>query len=283
MRTLSKDEQNFYWNQGYLIIKGVFKEHEVAAMAAACDQWKKFGNLLGRTWRDRNTVIWVDKRHSDTPLVRGMQWPSYHDAVMDEIRRDVRLLALVEPLIGNHLKQIINQIHWKKPGSEVTWPLHRDVRSRRPFECFRALATSYVQTGIAIDPHRVENGAMQVVPGSHKECSQNPYDHEGIGANPEYDEDPRKISLEMDPGDVAFWTPFTVHGGGVNSTAGMDRRLYINGFVNADNCDRGELVWDHGRSVLLEGEQAIIQNEMIHDYEHPIYPEDHKLVTTVSD
>ncbi len=283
MRTLSKDEQNFYWNQGYLIIKNVFNEHEVAAMAAACDEWKKFGKLLGRTWRDRNTVIWVDKDEQNETMVRGMQWPSYHDHVMDSIRRDERLLALVEPLIGNHLKQIINQVHWKKPGSQTSWALHRDVRSRRPFEAFRDLATSYVQTGIAIDPHRVENGAMQVVPGSHKDCSNNQFDHEGVSFVPEYDDDPRKIDLIMDPGDVAFWTPFTVHGGGFNTTAGMDRRLYINGFVIAENCDRGELVWDHGHTVPLEGEQALIQCEHIHEYEHPVYPADYHMSTAVSD
>ena len=33
---------------------------------------------------------------------------------------------------------------------------------------YRDPATSYVQTGIAIDPHRPDNGAMTVLPGSHK-------------------------------------------------------------------------------------------------------------------
>ena len=283
MRTLTQDEQNFYWNQGYLIVKNVFSEQEIAALATACDKWKQFGKMLARTWRNKNTVIWVENFENEEPLIRGMQWPSYFDSVFDSIRRDQRLLHIVEPLIGNHLKQIINQVHWKKPGSKTSWALHRDVRSRRPFEAFRELATSYVQMGIAIDPHRKENGAMQLVPGSHKDCSNNPYDHETIRFNPDYEDDPRKIDVELDPGDIALWTPFTVHGGGFNTTAGMDRRVYINGFVKAENCDRGELVWDHGKSVLLEGEPALVQFDEVHDIEGGFYPEDRKLMTTISD
>ncbi len=283
MRTLTQDEQNFYWNQGYLIIKNVFDKHEVAAMAAACDKWKFFGEMLERTWRNKNTVIWVDKDEDNKALVRGMQWPSYHDHVLDSVRRDERLLNIVEPLIGNHLKQIINQVHWKRPGSKTSWALHRDVRSRKPNGDFRELATSYVQMGIAIDPHRAENGAMQIVPGSHRDVSNIPEDHDGITFNPEYDNDPRKIDVEMDPGDVALWSPFTVHGGGFNTTFGMDRRLYINGFVIAENCDRGELVWDHGHSVRLEGEPAIIQFDEVHSIKHAFYPEDRNLSTVISD
>ena len=60
MRTLTQDEQNFYWNQGYLIVKNVFSEQEIAALATACDKWKQFGKMLARTWRNKNTVIWVE-------------------------------------------------------------------------------------------------------------------------------------------------------------------------------------------------------------------------------
>ncbi|MEM1213137.1 MAG: phytanoyl-CoA dioxygenase family protein, partial [Planctomycetota bacterium] len=168
-----------YWEEGYTIVKGVFNRHELDQMATAVDRWKFFGTLLGRTWRKQNTIIWVDSSHQDeseTPevTVRGMQWPSYHDAVLDHYRVDPRMLMILEPLIGSSVKQVINQLHWKKPQSKVTWPLHRDVRSRQPVEDFQDLSRSWVQTGIAIDPHRAENGAMKVVPGSHKDFEADP-------------------------------------------------------------------------------------------------------------
>src|SRR5690606_11513130 len=99
-------------------------------------------------------------------ILRYAQWPSYFDPVLEAFRRDTRIRDVRAPLIGHDVKQIINQLHWKPPGAEmVEFGYHQDVRSRRPRSAYRDLARSYVQTGIAIDPHRHDNGAMTVYPG----------------------------------------------------------------------------------------------------------------------
>jgi ectoine hydroxylase-related dioxygenase (phytanoyl-CoA dioxygenase family) len=67
----------------------------------------------------------------------------------------------------------------------------------------------------------------------------------------------------MNPGDVAVWTTYTVHGGGYNTTRHLDRRFYINGYVKADSCARGEWVWKNGNTQPLSGEQALIQFEEV--------------------
>ncbi|HAI13837.1 MAG TPA: hypothetical protein DCM28_19180 [Phycisphaerales bacterium] len=254
---MTKDHVDQYWEEGYTIIRNVFAPHEIEQLSAACDRWKFTGQLLGHTWRKKNTVIWIDKENGEE-LVRGMQWPSYHDPVMDHYRTDPRLLMILEPLIGINIKQIINQLHWKKPGSQVTWPLHRDVRSRQPVADFTDLYPSWVQTGIAIDPHRAENGAMKIVPGSHRDYEHNPHDTSLYNV-PEYEKDSRIRDIVLNPGDVALWSAYTVHGGGFNTTEFQDRRLYINGFVKADMCRRGEWAWRDGRTCHLHGKQALIQ------------------------
>ena len=45
---------------------------------------------------------------------------------------------------------------------------HQDIRFRRPRTAYHDPAANYLQTGIAIDAHRRENGAMLVYPGSHR-------------------------------------------------------------------------------------------------------------------
>ncbi|MCC5828086.1 MAG: phytanoyl-CoA dioxygenase family protein [Phycisphaeraceae bacterium] len=274
-----------YWEEGYTIIRGVFAPNEIEQLATACDRWKFVGQLLGRTWRKQNTVIWVDSEQRDghkEAVVRGMQWPSYHDAVMDRYRTDPRLLMILEPLIGLDIKQVINQLHWKKPGSKVTWPLHRDVRSRQPVEAFRDLYPSWVQTGIAIDPHRSENGAMYVVPGSHKDYEHDPY-NQSLYNVPQYKEDPRIRTMELNPGDVALWSAYTVHGGGFNTTEFHDRRLYINGFVKADKCDRGEWAWRGGRTCHLHGKPALIQFNEVDSIAEAFYAGDYNRTETITD
>ena len=59
------------------------------------------------------------------------------------------------------------------------------------------------------------------------------------------------VDLELDPGDVALWGLFTVHGSGVNRT-GRDRRVYINGYVNAEDCDLGTWAFRDGRPCPLD-------------------------------
>lgn len=275
-----------YWEEGYTIVRGVFAPHEVEQMASACDRWKFTGQLLGRTWRKQNTVIWVDHETREDgereAIVRGMQWPSYHDPVMDHYRTDPRLLMILEPLIGCDIKQVINQLHWKKPGSRVTWPLHRDVRSRQPVDAFRDLFPSWVQTGIAIDPHRPENGAMKVVSGSHRDFEHDPR-NTSLYNVPHYEKDGRIRDMVLNPGDVALWSAYTVHGGGYNTTEFQDRRLYINGFVKADKCDRGEWAWRNGRTCHLHGKQALIQFNEVDTIAEAFYAGDHGRKETITD
>ncbi len=289
LNPMTADNVEQFREEGYTVVRNVFAPHEVEQIGAAIDRWKFTGTLLGRTWRKQNTVIWVDEDadradahgRPDT-VVRGMQWPSYHDPVLDHYRCDPRMLMILEPLIGIDIKQIINQVHWKKPGSKTSWPLHRDVRSRQPVLDFRDLFESWVQTGIAVDPHRPENGAMKVVPGSHRDFEADPH-NEDLYNVPHYSDDPRTRDMVLNPGDIAMWNAYTVHGGGFNTTEFMDRRLYINGFVKAEMCKRGEWAFRQGRTVHLHGKQALIQFNEVDTLADAFYAGDHDRTERISD
>src|SRR4029079_19286174 len=97
-------------------------------------------------------------------MVKG---PSSPQPNLNRVRLDTRFAELLEPLIGPDLKQIIHQVHWKAPGSLGDFAWHQDSRSRRPASAYRNLATAYVQTGLAIDPHTPESGGMRFIRGSH--------------------------------------------------------------------------------------------------------------------
>lgn len=278
---LTKEHIQEYNEKGYTIVRNVFNQEEINEIATRFDRWHEMGVMMGSDFRKGNTVTWMANDHKLGLIMKGMQWPSYEDEIMNKIRLDKRLLSIVEPFIGNNIKQIINQLHWKHPGSKISWALHRDVRSRKPFNCFRNLATSYVQTGLAIDPHRAENGAMKIVPGSHKECSLDPEVTGLTEFNPEYEDDPRTIDVEMNPGDVGLWTPFTIHGGGFNSTKDLNRRLYINGYVKAEDCDRGEWTWENGKNVPFGKEHALVQNDLKRRQAH--FPSNFNIIEQVSD
>src|SRR5438309_737972 len=157
-----------YWRDGYAIVRGFFDAHELREISAALDQLYAEGVAHGRCFRHGNLFYNVAREASGSePLVRMVQWPSYHQPVLNGVRLDTRFAELLEPLIGDDLKQIINQVHWKAPGSLGDFAWHQDSRFGNPPSAYRNLGTAYVQTGLAIDPHTTESGCMRLIPRSH--------------------------------------------------------------------------------------------------------------------
>lgn len=276
--TLAADIAESCRRDGYAVARGVFSPDEMAALAAAFDRQYADGLRHPRSFRHGNFHVRVADDPGIGHTVRMVQWPSYSDAVLNAVRLDARLFHLVEPMLGRDVKQIINQLHWKPPGATGgDYAFHQDSRFRRPRAAFRNLATSYIQTGIAVDPHTTESGAMRLYPGSHLlgELDLAPRANIlGTGIAEEALEslglDPAKlVDLVLEPGDVAFWSPYTIHGSAANRSA-HDRRLYINGYVRAADCDRGEWTWRDGLPVPL-GKPVLVHYEDLHRRPEPHY------------
>ncbi len=270
-----------YQAEGYAVLRRVFDDGDVADMAAAFDRHWAEGMAHGRSFRHGNLFYRLGLDPKLGRIVRLVQWPSYGDPVLEAVRRDPRYLAILAPLIGADIKQIINQLHWKPPGAGAAeFAFHQDVRFRRPASAYRNLLTSYVQTGIAIDPHRAANGAMRIYPGSHRLGAK-----ALAGPAPVLDQamaeerlvaiglDPTKlVTLDLDPGDVALWNVYTIHGSGPNLTA-ADRRFYLNGYVRAADCDRGEWAFRDGAPCLL-GEPVLVHYDDLATRPGPHYVEE---------
>jgi hypothetical protein len=268
-----------YWREGYAIVRGFFSATEIDEIGAALDQLYAEGVAHGRCFRHGNLFYNVAReREGSEPLVRMVQWPSYHQPVLNGVRLDMRFADLLEPLIGNDLKQIINQVHWKAPGSLGDFAWHQDSRFRRPESAFRNLATAYVQTGLAIDPHTPESGCMRVVARSHlrgdldMDCSK-----KALGTAMSEDEleavglsEADVIDLVLEPGDLAMWSPYLVHGSGKNASD-HKRRLYINGYVRAADCDRGEWAFRNGAPVPFGPRPALVHFDELYEIPGPHY------------
>jgi hypothetical protein len=272
------DHVSDFRRDGYAIVRGLFSKREIAEIATATDRLHAEGVAHARSFRHGN--LFYNVAHSDTgePLVRMVQWPSYHEPVMDRVRLDSRLARIVEPLIGPDLKQIINQVHWKASGSLGDFAWHQDSRSRRPAWAYRNLADSYVQTGLAIDPHNPQTGGMRFIPGSHArgdlgmDCSRKALgtplldealEEVGLSAS-------EAVDLVLEPGDLALWSPYLVHGSGHNRSS-HKRRFYINGYVRAADCDRGEWAFREGRPVPFGPTPELVHYEELRERPEPHY------------
>jgi ectoine hydroxylase-related dioxygenase (phytanoyl-CoA dioxygenase family) len=266
-----------YAERGYAIVRGLFTAAEVAEIGGAMDAVHAEGLAHGRSFRHGNLFYRVVDGVAGAE-VRLVQWPSWHNEVLGRTRVDARFHALLSPFLGDDIKQIINQLHWKRPGGQGDFAWHQDSRFRRPADAYRGLGANYVQTGLAIDPHDAASGGMRIVPGSHKAGDLKLEIAGAVMDAAAADEaliaagfDPADvIDLELQPGDLALWSPYLVHGSGQNR-AGHMRRFYINGYVRADACDRGEWAFRGGEPVLLSGRPALVHYEELHRRPEPHY------------
>ena len=226
MNSVSHDYVRLFRTQGYVVVRGFLSADETRFLGHATDQLYVEGVRHGRCFRHGNLFYNVADGDDGAPLVRMVQWPSYHQPELDAVRLDPRFARLLAPLIGTDLKQIINQVHWKAPGSIGDFAWHQDSRFRAPAHAYRNLGDAYVQTGLAIDPHNPESGCMRFIPGSHArgdlglDCSTTVLgsamsDEVLLGAGLSPDD---AIDLVLEPGDLALWSPYLVHGSGTNGS-----------------------------------------------------------------
>lgn len=267
-----------YERDGYAVVRNVFSPEEIVVIGAAIDQVHEEGVAHGRSFRHGNLFYKIEPNAAGPAVVRMVQWLSYHQPVLNAVRLDRRFVDILSPLIGRDLKQIINQVHWKEPGGKGDFAWHQDSRFRLPEAAYRNLGTSYVQTGLAIDPHNPHTGGMRFVPDSHRRGTLNldtsvdvlgtAMDDAALveaGLSPE-----KVVDLVLEPGDVALWNPYLVHASGVNGAVHR-RRLYINGYVRADDCDRGEWAFRDGEPVPFGAEPALVHYEQLRERGEPHY------------
>ncbi len=267
-----------YREDGYAVVRGVFAPSEVAELAGAFDRAHAAALSHPKSFRHGNLLYRLAEDAALGRIVRLVQWPSYEDATFQRFRTDPHIGAILAPLVGRDVKQIINQLHWKPRGAAMAeFGYHQDIRFRRPRTAYRDPAANYVQTGIAVDRHCAATGAMTVLPGSHRlgeldmpvkgavmQTAMDDGDLARLGLDPA-----RVTTLDMEPGDVALWHLHLLHGSGPNEGA-ADRRFYINGYVRASACDRGEWAFRDGKPCAL-GVPVLVHYEDLHARPEPHY------------
>ena len=78
------------------------------------------------------------------------------------------------------------------------------------------------------------------------------------------------VDLLLEPGDLALWSPYLVHGSGTNRSS-HKRRFYINGYVRAADCDRGEWAFRDGKPMPFGPRPVLVHYEELHERPGPHY------------
>lgn len=152
-----------------------------------------------------------------------------------------KLLALAAALLdlapapGQQMTQIIQQAHFKPPGSSCAFPWHQDSTFRRVHQGDFVDTNgrgSYCNISVAVDTEFLHgpgdhNGPLAVVPGLHRGG------HIGgpLGLDPRTIDPAAARFPVLAPGDALCIGPFTVHGSKANASPTEWRRSFITGFA----------------------------------------------------
>ena len=102
------DYVEHYQEHGHAVIRGVFGSRDIGELAQAFDRVYARAIAHRTSFRHQNIFFQITQDPKLGRVVRFAQWPSYFDKVLDRYRSDPRMLAIIEPLIGDDVKQIIN-------------------------------------------------------------------------------------------------------------------------------------------------------------------------------
>jgi ectoine hydroxylase-related dioxygenase (phytanoyl-CoA dioxygenase family) len=268
--------------QGYAIVRGFLSPPETADISAEVHRMYQEGLKHHATYRDKNLLFGVlDDPKANRRVVLQAHWTAWLSPLLERMRRSEKYFMVLEPFLGADIKQISHQVHWKPPGAKYTsYRFHQDARFRQGNVKDFSYLQSTVTTGLAIDRQTVENGALRIMPGSHRLGYLGLSDDGPIMVGQTQDEELRRAGLdpstivtcEMEPGDLLLWTLFTVHGSAPN-VSDYDRRFMINSYVRASDSERGEWAFRDGVSTPLGDEPQICKYEQLRERPGPFYVE----------
>jgi phytanoyl-CoA hydroxylase len=269
--------------EGYAIIRRFLTSAEISEIAAETDRMYAEGLKHRATYRDKNLLFEIlNDPKARRRVVLQAHWTAWISPLMERMRRSEQYRSVLEPFLGRDIKQITHQLHWKPPGAKYTfYRFHQDARFREGKVKDFDYLQSTVTTGLAIDRQTVENGALRIIPRSHRLGYLGLSDDGPIMVGETQDEELRRAGLdpdsivtcEMEPGDLLLWTLFTAHGSAPN-VSDNDRRFMINSYVRAgDSAGRGEWAFRGGVSTPLGSEPEICKYEQLRERPGPFYIE----------
>jgi len=164
---LSKAQIDQFWRDGCLVVPDAVTPGELAAMRAQIADWVEESRAhrepFGTPTVDGRPRFDMGEEHRpDKPALRRVNDPSDIAPAFAAVAWNAAVVDMVADLIGPDVKFHHCKINLKLPGSNTEVGYHQD------FAYTPHTNDDIVTALIFIDEVTAENGALMVVPGSHK-------------------------------------------------------------------------------------------------------------------
>ena len=165
MAALTKEQQDRFWRDGYLVVENVVDADLLAAMkrdfAGWVDESRNHSEAYGETINGRPRFDLEPGHSSDKPELRRVNAPVEVSDAYFKAMTSSRMTDCVADLIGPNVKSHHTKINSKLPGGSTVVKWHQDF----PFTPHTN--DSLVTALLMVDEVTEENGPLEVLPGSH--------------------------------------------------------------------------------------------------------------------
>jgi phytanoyl-CoA hydroxylase len=217
-----------YHDEGWLVVEGVLDASELAAARQRIAEVVAAASSVTQ----HSDVYDLEPDHrADAPRVRRIKTPHKHFPLFWDLARSPKLVSILTKLLGSGVRLHGSKINMKAPryGSPVEW--HQD------WAFYPHTNDDLLAVGVMLDDTTVENGAMLVLPGTHRGPV---YDHHADGSFCGA-MDPTQCDLEFGSavptegpaGSISIHHVRLVHGSAQN-TSDRPRTLLLYEYAAAD-------------------------------------------------
>ena len=229
-RHLSDEQVASYHRDGYLAVPRVLDRAQVAALRRVTDAFLERARGVAKS----DPVFDLDPRHTaSAPVVRRIKNPADNDPLYRWVAFDSPIPDIVTELLGPSIRFHHSKLNMKGSRLGAAVEVHQDA-AFYPHSNDDVLAV-----GLLLDDATAANGAMAVLPGSHRGPIYTHYDTQGRFVGGMRDDDiarldrARAVLLELPAGSIHIHHYRLVHWSAPN-TSTAERRLLINSYTAAD-------------------------------------------------
>ncbi len=228
--TLSEDQRQFYFENGYLLLESAVPESWLKRLRAVTDEMIEFS----RSVTESNTIWDIEKDHSaENPRLRRLTSPNDQSGTYWEYASSSLITDIVADLVGPDVKFHHSKLNfkWAHGGEEVKW--HQDI------QFWPHTNYSPLTVGLYLYDCGPEQGPLVVLPKSHRHDLYDQYNESGqwtgcLNADDASNLDTNEAAELSGPaGSLTIHNCRTLHSSMPNRSP-IGRPLLLNAYSSAD-------------------------------------------------
>ena len=156
---LSKDEINFYNDQGYLLVEDVISENQHKEMLALVDGFFEKSKMI----KENDNIFDLEDGHSsDNPRLKRIKQPHQHSQFFWDIIKKSKIEEILRDLLGDNVSLKTSKLNTKAPGGGAAVEWHQD------WAFYPHTNDNVLALGLMLNDVDLDNGPLMVIPESHK-------------------------------------------------------------------------------------------------------------------